>query len=104
MANKSDDILEEYSSKEYEFGFVTDIEMEVAPRGLSEETVHYISAKKQEPQWLLDWRLKGYHSFLKAEDPHWQNFELPKVDFQGISYYAAPKSRAKYKSIDEVDP
>ncbi|OJY84527.1 MAG: Fe-S cluster assembly protein SufB [Sphingobacteriales bacterium 44-15] len=104
MANKSDDILEEYSSKEYEFGFVTDIEMEIAPKGLSEETIHYISAKKQEPQWLLDWRLKGYHSFLKAEDPHWQNFELPKVDFQGISYYAAPKSRAKYKSIDEVDP
>ena len=104
MANKSDDILEEYSSKEYEFGFVTDIEMEVAPKGLSEETIHYISAKKQEPQWLLDWRLKGYNSFLKAEDPHWQNFELPKVDFQGISYYAAPKSRAKYKSLDEVDP
>ncbi|MBX3253706.1 MAG: Fe-S cluster assembly protein SufB [Chitinophagaceae bacterium] len=104
MDNKSADILEEYSDKEYEFGFVTDIEMEVAPKGLSEETVHYISAKKEEPQWLLEWRLKGYHSFLKQPEPAWQNFELPKVDFQDISYYAAPKSKAKYKSLDEVDP
>ncbi|MFT3750613.1 MAG: Fe-S cluster assembly protein SufB [Agriterribacter sp.] len=104
MPNKSDDILEEYSNKEYEFGFVTDIEMEVAPKGLSEETIHFISAKKGEPQWLLDWRLKAYQSFLKQPEPHWQNFELPKVDFQDISYYAAPKSGAKYKSLDEVDP
>src|SRR6218665_1680906 len=104
MSNKSDDILEEYSNKEYEFGFVTDIEMEVAPKGLSEETIHFISNKKGEPQWLLDWRLKAYQSFLKQPEPHWQNFELPKVDFQDISYYAAPKSQAKYKSIDEVDP
>ncbi|MBN8789845.1 MAG: Fe-S cluster assembly protein SufB [Terrimonas sp.] len=104
MSNKSDDILEEYSNKEYEFGFVTDIEMEVAPKGLSEETIHFISNKKGEPQWLLDWRLKAYQSFLKQPEPHWQNFELPKVDFQDISYYAAPKSGAKYKSLDEVDP
>ncbi|MFT3946381.1 MAG: Fe-S cluster assembly protein SufB [Agriterribacter sp.] len=104
MPNKSDDILEEYSNKEYEFGFVTDIEMEIAPRGLSEETVHFVSAKKGEPQWLLDWRLKAYQSFLKQPAPHWQNFELPKVDFQDISYYAAPKSGAKFKSLDEVDP
>lgn len=104
MANKSTDILEEYSDKEYEFGFVTDIEMEVAPKGLSEETIHYISAKKEEPEWLKEWRLKGYQSFLKQPEPHWQNFELPKIDFQDISYYAAPKSGAKYKSLDEVDP
>ncbi|MBX2922096.1 MAG: Fe-S cluster assembly protein SufB [Chitinophagaceae bacterium] len=104
MANKSTDILEEYSDKEYEFGFVTDIEMEVAPKGLSEETIHFISAKKEEPAWLLEWRLKGYHSFLKQPAPTWQNFELPAVDFQDISYYAAPKSKAKYKSLDEVDP
>jgi len=103
MAN-STDILEEYSDKEYEFGFVTDIEMEVAPKGLSEETIHYISAKKEEPEWLKEWRLKAYHSFLKQPEPHWQNFELPKVDFQDISYYAAPKSKAKYNSLDEVDP
>ncbi len=103
MAN-STDILEEYSDKEYEFGFVTDIEMEVAPRGLSEDTIHYISAKKEEPEWLKEWRLKAYHSFLKQPEPHWQNFELPKVDFQDISYYAAPKSKPKYNSLDEVDP
>ena len=63
MANNSADILEEYSDKEYEFGFVTDIEMDIAPRGLNEDTIHFISAKKKEPQWLLDWRLKAYQSF-----------------------------------------
>ncbi|HEX5026637.1 MAG TPA: Fe-S cluster assembly protein SufB, partial [Agriterribacter sp.] len=104
MANKSADILEEYSDKEYEFGFVTDIEMDVAPRGLSEETIHYISAKKGEPQWLLDWRLKAYHAFLKQPEPHWQNFELPKIDLQGISYYAAPRSKPKLTDMNEVDP
>lgn len=103
MAN-STDILEEYSDKEYEFGFVTDIEMEVAPKGLSEDTIHYISAKKEEPEWMKEWRLKAYQSFLKQPEPHWQNFELPKVDFQDISYYAAPKSKPKYNSLDEVDP
>ncbi len=103
MAN-STDILEEYSDKEYEFGFVTDIEMEVAPTGLSEDTIHYISAKKEEPNWMLEWRLKAYQSFLKQPEPHWQNFELPKVDFQAISYYAAPKSKPKLNSLDEVDP
>ncbi len=104
MANKSADILEEYSDKEYEFGFVTDIEMDVAPRGLSEETIHYISAKKGEPQWLLDWRLKAYHAFLKQPEPHWQNFELPKIDLQNISYYAAPRLKPKLKDMNEVDP
>ena len=104
MANNSADILEEYSDKEYEFGFVTDIEMDIAPRGLNEDTIHFISAKKKEPQWLLDWRLKAYQSFLKQPEPHWQNFELPKIDFQDISYYAAPKSQAKYKDMNEVDP
>lgn len=104
MPNNSTEILEEYSGKEYEFGFVTDIEMEVAPKGLSEETIHYISAKKEEPEWLKEWRLKAYYSFLKQPEPHWQNFDLPKVDFQNISYYAAPKSGAKFKSLDEVDP
>lgn len=104
MANNSTDILEEYSGKEYEFGFVTDIEMEVAPKGLSEDTIHYISAKKEEPEWMKEWRLKAYYSFLKQPEPHWQNFDLPKVDFQDISYYAAPKSGSKFKSLDEVDP
>jgi Fe-S cluster assembly protein SufB len=97
-------ILDEFTDKEYEFGFVTDIDMDIAPVGLNEETVRFISSKKGEPQWLLDWRLKGYQSFLKQPDPHWQNFELPDVDYQKISYYAAPKNQTKYNSIDEVDP
>ena len=104
MANNSADILEEYSDKEYEFGFVTDIEMDIAPKGLNEDTIRFISARKNEPQWLLDWRLKGYQAFLKQPEPHWQNFELPKIDFQGISYYAAPKSKKQYKDMNEVDP
>lgn len=100
----SNQILEEFKDKEYEFGFVTDIEMDIAPKGLNEDTIRFISAKKQEPEWLLEWRLKGYQSFLKQPEPHWQHFELPAVDFQDISYYAAPKSQKKYESLDEVDP
>lgn len=100
----SADVLEEYSNKEYEFGFVTDIEMEVAPKGLNEDTIRYISAKKGEPEWLLEWRLKSYQAFLKQTDPHWQNFEMPEIDFQGISYYAAPKKKKKLDDMDQVDP
>ena len=100
----NNDILEQLSTKEYEFGFFTDIEMDIAPAGLNEETIRFISHKKQEPEWLLEWRLKGYRSFQKMEMPHWQNFELPEMDFQKISYYAAPKQKAKLNSIDEVDP
>jgi len=100
----SNTILDEFQDKEYEFGFATNIEMDIIPKGLDEDTVRYISEKKEEPQWLLEWRLKGYNSFLKHPEPHWQNFELPKVDFQNISYYAAPKSKKKYNSLDEVDP
>lgn len=100
----SADVLEEYSNKEYEFGFVTDIEMEVAPKGLNEDTIRYISAKKGEPEWLLEWRLKSYQAFLKQTDPHWQNFEMPEIDFQGISYYAAPKNKKKLDDMNQVDP
>lgn len=104
MAKNSADILEEYSDKEYEYGFVTDIEMDIAPKGLNEDIIRFISAKKGEPQWLLEWRLKGYEAFLKQPDPHWQNFEFPQIDFQDISYYAAPRPKAKYKDMNEVDP
>src|SRR4051812_11240994 len=100
----NNDILEQLSTKEYEFGFFTNIEMDIAPAGLNEETVRFISHKKEEPQWLLEWRLKGYKAFQKMEMPHWQNFELPKMDFQKISYYAAPKQKEKLNSLDEVDP
>jgi Fe-S cluster assembly protein SufB len=104
MDNDNTRILEELANSEYEYGFVTTIDMEMAPPGLNEDTVRYISAKKEEPEWLLDWRLKGYAAFQKKDDPHWQNFELPEIDYQQLSYYAAPKQKAKYNSLDEVDP
>ncbi|QNF34464.1 Fe-S cluster assembly protein SufB [Adhaeribacter swui] len=100
----SNEIINDFATKEYEYGFVTDIEMDIAPAGLDEDIIHFISEKKNEPAWLLDWRLKGYQAFQKEEMPHWQNFEMPEMDFQKISYYAAPKNKKKYESLDEVDP
>ncbi|WP_346317851.1 Fe-S cluster assembly protein SufB [Chitinophaga sp. YIM B06452] len=98
------DILQELAGRDYEFGFETQIEMDIAPPGLNEDIIRFISAKKQEPEWLLEWRLKGYQLFQKLTMPTWQNFKLPEVDFQGVSYYAAPKNKVKYNSLDEVDP
>src|SRR5579864_9111214 len=103
MANDNE-IIDNIANKEYEFGFVTDIEMDILRAGLNEDTVRYISAKKKEPEWLLEWRLKGYQSFNKQPLPAWQNFKLPSIDFQKISYYAAPRNKKKYNSLDEVDP
>lgn len=101
---KDDIMLDQLANREYEFGFVTAIDMEISETGLNEDTVRFISAKKSEPQWLLDWRMKGYNAFLKQDMPSWQNFKMPEMDFQSISYYAAPKQQAKYASLDEVDP
>ncbi len=101
---EEDKLLEEITAKEYEHGFVTDIEMEVIPKGLSEDTVRFISAKKNEPEWMLEFRLKAYHAWLEMEMPEWAHLKIPEIDFQDISYYAAPKSQPKYDSIDEVDP
>src|SRR5262249_35224188 len=98
------EILKGVSTEEYKYGFTTNIEMEIAPKGLNEETVRFISAKKNEPEWLLEWRLKGLQHFSKMEMPRWQNFEMPHIDFQALSYYAAPKKKVKYNSLDEVDP
>ncbi|MEO6546776.1 MAG: Fe-S cluster assembly protein SufB [Ferruginibacter sp.] len=103
MSNNNE-ILERLTNEAYEYGFVTDIEMDIAPNGLSEETVRFISEKKNEPSWLLDWRLKGLRHFMQSEMPDWQNFEMPPIDFQAISYYAAPTKKTKYNSLDEVDP
>ena len=100
----NDQIIEEITTQEYEYGFVTDVEMDMAPIGLNEDTIRFISEKKNEPQWMLNWRLKGYQAFLKEPMPAWQNFKMPKMDFQGISYYAAPKNKKKYDSLNEVDP
>ncbi|WP_343704218.1 Fe-S cluster assembly protein SufB [Chitinophaga sp.] len=98
------DILQELAGRDYEFGFETDIEMDIAPPGLNEDIIRFISAKKNEPEWLLEWRLKGFQLFQKLAMPTWQNFKLPEVDFQSVSYYAAPKNKVKYESLDEVDP
>ncbi|MAG56145.1 MAG: Fe-S cluster assembly protein SufB [Planctomycetes bacterium] len=97
--------LEAIANREYAEGFVTDIEMEVVPKGLSEDVVRLISSKKNEPEWLLDWRLKAYRHWLTMEEPAWPNVQYPAIDYQDISYYAAPKSKDDApKSLDEVDP
>jgi Fe-S cluster assembly protein SufB len=100
----SNEIIDDIANKEYEFGFTTDIEMDIAPVGLNEDTIRFISAKKQEPEWLLEWRLKGFHAFKKMKFPDWQHFKMPELDLQKISYYAAPKEKKKLNSLDEVDP
>jgi Fe-S cluster assembly protein SufB len=93
------------TNREYKYGFVTDIETEVIPKGLSEDTVRLISSKKNEPEWMLEFRLKAYRNWLKMTPPdNWANFDYPAIDFQNISYYAAPREKAKKASLDEVDP
>ncbi|RYG66650.1 Fe-S cluster assembly protein SufB [bacterium] len=96
--------IEALASQEYTAGFVTDIESEIIPRGLSEEVVRTISAKKDEPEWLLEWRLKAYRHWLTMEEPHWLNAHYPHLDYQDIIYYSAPKPKEKLASLDEVDP
>ena len=92
------------ATEEYRFGFSTDVESEFAPLGLSEEVIRFISAKKNDPEWLLDWRLKAYRIWLQQEEPTWALVEYPEIDYQGIYYYAAPKSQDGPKSLDEIDP
>ncbi|HJW33085.1 MAG TPA: Fe-S cluster assembly protein SufB [Holophagaceae bacterium] len=97
--------LQGLTSQEYKYGFVTDIATESVAAGLSEDVIRLISAKKEEPEWLLEWRLKAYRHWLTMEEPDWANVTYEKPDFQKIVYYSAPKAKeAKYKSLDEVDP
>ncbi|MGH8640024.1 MAG: Fe-S cluster assembly protein SufB, partial [Burkholderiales bacterium] len=96
-------VLNDLVNRPYEAGFVTEIESENAPRGLSEETIRLISAKKNEPDWLLEFRLGAYRHWLTMTEPRWPNVHYPRIDFQDIIYYAAPKAK-KLKSMDEVDP
>ena len=97
--------LEGLTAQEYKYGFVTDIDQETLPPGLTEDTVRFISAKKEEPEWLLDWRLKAFRHWQGMTEPTWPNVSYPRIDYQSISYYAAPKSADdKPKSLDEVDP
>ena len=97
-------VLQDLVNQPYQHGFVTDIEADVAPKGLSEDTIRLISGKKKEPEWLLELRLKAYRQWLTMEEPRWPNVKYPKIDFQTISYYSAPKPKNKLASMDEVDP
>jgi Fe-S cluster assembly protein SufB len=89
---------------QYKYGFVTDIESEKAPKGLSDDIIRFISAKKEEPEWMLQWRLDAYHRWLTMQDPSWARVEYPPIDYQDLYYYAAPKKKDGPKSLDEVDP
>jgi Fe-S cluster assembly protein SufB len=102
--SKDNQILEEFTSKEYEHGWSVNYEADEAPLGLNEEIIRWISAKKEEPQWLLDWRLKAFRAWEAMEEPEWANVTYPKVDFQKLRYYSAPKQTKKPKSLDEIDP
>ncbi|WBQ13984.1 Fe-S cluster assembly protein SufB [Hyphomonadaceae bacterium BL14] len=96
--------VRQLEADKYKYGFTTEIEQEYAPKGLNENIVRFISAKKNEPQWMLDWRLEAFARWLKMDEPVWANVNYPKIDYQDAYYYAAPKDAAKYKSLDEVPP
>lgn len=99
------EILEQHIASEYKYGFTSNIETEIAPKGLSEEIVRYISKKKNEPEWMLEWRIKAFRHWLTMEEPrHWPHLKWPLIDFQDIIYYAAPKKKNTVKSLEEVDP
>ena len=102
-AKTSSDLIDRKISEDYQYGFVTDIESETLPPGLDEDVIRFISNKKEEPRWLLDWRLKAYHHWLKMEEPAWAKVHYPDIDYQDISYFSAPKKK-ELKSLDEVDP
>ncbi len=97
-------VLQNLVNQPYKHGFVTEIESDIAPKGLNEDIIRLISAKKNEPEWLLSFRLKAYQKWLTMMEPEWQNVHYPKIDFQAISYYSAPKPKKKLASMDEVDP
>ena len=102
--NKDNQVLEEITSKEYEHGWTVDLEADEAPMGLNEDTVRFISAKKGEPEWLLEWRLKAFRLWQKMAEPKWPNVHYPPINYQDIIYYSAPKKKIGASSLDEVDP
>ena len=91
---------------DYKYGFVTNIEADEAPKGLNEDTIRFISAKKNEPEWMLEWRLKAFRHWLKVagEEPQWANIDYPAINYQDIIYYSAPKQKINPKNLDEIDP
>lgn len=96
--------LEKLANQEYKYGFVTDIEVDAVPKGLNEDIIRLISEKKNEPEFMVEWRLKAFRHWQKMEEPHWPNVEYPPVDYQDIVYYSAPKQQKKLESLDDVDP
>ncbi|MFQ5638594.1 MAG: Fe-S cluster assembly protein SufB [bacterium] len=96
--------IEQFTKSEYKWGFTTDIDMDLAPKGINEDIVRLISAKKNEPEFMLEWRLKAFKHWLKMKEPKWPNVKYPPIDYQDAYYYAAPKQKAQPKSMDEVDP
>lgn len=97
-------ILEEFTSKDYEHGWFVDFDADEAPLGINEDIIRFISAKKDEPEWLLEWRLKAYDQWIKMKEPKWPNVHYPEIDYQSIRYYSAPKQEKKANSLDEIDP
>ena len=97
-------IIDKTIKEKYKFGFVTNIDQDTIPAGLNEDVIRIISSKKNEPDWLLNWRLKAYRQWIKMKEPNWAKIKYPKVDYDSISYYSAPKKKKKLKSLDEVDP
>src|SRR5215470_4231170 len=103
-SNETLQTVRSLSLEGYKYGFVTDIEAESAPPGLNEDTVRFISAKKEEPEWLLEWRLAAFRAWQEMTPPEWAKVEFPPIDYQSASNYSAPKQAAAPKSLDEVDP
>ncbi len=101
---KDNQILEELTKSDYKYGFHSDIETESAPKGLNEDIIRFISAKKEEPEWMLEWRLSAYRHWLTLKEPTWQNVTFPAINYQDIIYYAAPKQKVTPKSLEEIDP
>ncbi len=104
MAYTEEELKKELETQEYEYGFVTKIDADTFSEGLNENVIRAISKRKEEPNWMTEWRLKAFNSWQKMEEPNWSNVKYKKPDFQKISYYSAPKSKDKYESLDEVDP
>lgn len=104
MDKEKNNILDEVTQGDYKYGFITDIEMETAPKGLDEDTIRYISAKKEEPEFMLNFRLKAFEKWKTMKEPNWAHLNIPPIDYQDIIYYAAPKENKELSSLDEVDP
>jgi Fe-S cluster assembly protein SufB len=104
MEDNSNQLLDEVTGSEYKFGFYTDVEMDQAPKGLTEDTIRFISAKKNEPEFMLDFRLKAFRHWQTLKEPRWAHVKYPPIDYQDIIYYSAPRKKPQYESLDQVDP